>query len=457
VSRPLWWDDPEVTAAMAAPRPSLQGDTEADVAIVGGGFTGLWTALHVLRDEPSARVLVIERHVCGFGASGRNGGWAIANFAGSREVTARRHGREAAIAMQRAMFGAVDGVGRTAEEEGIDCHFVKGGTVTLARSPAHERRLRARVEDERSWGFEDDFVWLDPAATAARVEADGVLGAVYTPHCARLHPARLVVGLAAAVERRGGVIVEQTAVEAIEAGLVRSAQGDVRSPVIVRANEGFTRDLAGLRRRLVPMHSMMIATEPLPPDVWDRIGLRERETLTDGRYLVVYAQRTADGRVAIGGSVPPYYFGSHYRTSFPDDHPVFVEVANILRDILPPTAGATVTHSWGGPLGIPRDWYPSVGIDRATGVAWGGGYVGDGVAASYLAGRTLAALILEQETDDTALPWVDHPSRSWEPEPLRWLGIRAGQRLVSSVDDHEARTGAIPRRRTAALRTLIGE
>jgi glycine/D-amino acid oxidase-like deaminating enzyme len=456
MSRPLWWDDDEVAAAFAAPRASLDGSVDADIAIVGGGYTGLWTALHVLRSEPSTNVVLLEGNTCGFGASGRNGGWVTSHFAGSREVTARRHGRDAAIALQRAMFAAVDDLGVAAADEGIDCHYAKGGTLQLATSRPQLARLEAEVEHERSWGFGEDFIGLGAHEATARIGATGVLGGLFSPHCARIQPARLAVGLAAAVERRGGVIVERTRATAVESGVVRTERGDVRAPLVVRATEGFTRDLAGMRRTLAPLHSLMIATEPLPADVWEEIGWEARETLTDGRHLIIYAQRTADDRIAFGGRGAPYRFGSRYETEFGDGHRVFADLTRTLTSLLPVVAGAAITHRWGGPLGIPRDWYPSVGIDRGSGLAWGGGYVGDGVTTSYLAGRTLGALLLDQETADTELPWVGHRSRNWEPEPVRWLGITAGQRLVVSVDEHEFRTGETPRRRSAALGAMLG-
>ena len=457
MGRPLWWDDHDVAAAMGSPRPPLDGAVSADVVIVGGGFTGLWTAVHVLRLEPSAKVVVLEANTCGFGASGRNGGWVTSHFAGSRVATAKRHGRDAAIRFQRAMFAAVDDLGAAAAEEQIDCHYYKGGTLTFATTRPEVGRLRALLDDERSWGFtESDYRWLDPAEASASVAAAGVLGALHSPHCARIQPARLAVGLAAAVERRGGSIVERTRATSIEPGVVRTEHGAVKAPVVVRATEGFTRDLPGLRRRLAPLHSLMIATAPLPPSTWERVGWSARETLADGRHLFVYAQRTADDRIAIGGRGVPYRYGSRYITTFDDTHRVFADLTRSLFALVPDAAGAPITHRWGGPLGVPRDWYPSVGLDRSTGLAWAGGYVGDGVTTSYLGGRTVAALLLEQDTPDTALPWVGHHSRDWEREPLRWLGIKGGQRLIASVDEFEGRTGRTPGRRSSIVRALLG-
>ncbi len=452
-----FWHDSLPADDTLAPRPALPGDIVADVAIVGGGFTGLWTALYLRRRHPELRVVVLEADVVGFGASGRNGGWCSALLPMGLERMAAAAGRDAAIAMQRAMFDTVDEVGRVAAEEGIDCHYAKGGYLHLATSPAHTGRLRDELEEARRFGLGDeDLRWLDRSEAAARLAASGVLGALYTPHCAAIHPARLVRGLAQAVERAGAVIHEGTRVRSIKPGQVRTGAGRVRADVIVRATEGFTRTLRGERRTLVPLYSLMIATEPLPDDVWERIGLRQRETFNDARHLIIYGQRTADGRFAFGGRGAPYHFGSAIRPEFDRVAAVHESLRVTLRALFPAIGDAAVTHRWGGPLGVPRDWHCSVGLDQRRGLAWAGGYVGDGVATTNLAGRTLADLIGGEATELTALPWVDHRSRRWEPEPLRWIGINAGLRLPNSADETEAKTGRPARARTWATGRLLG-
>src|SRR6476659_4289374 len=277
--RPLsLWHDTLPDGDDLTPRAPLPGDRETDVAIVGAGFTGLWTALYLRRLDPSLRVALVEAEIAGFGASGRNGGWCSALFAGSRAATARAHGRDAAVALQRAMFATVDEVGRVLDAEGIDAHFHKGGTLELATRAPHVDRLRAHVESERSWGFGvDDVRWLDADEASARVNAAGVLGGSYTPHCARVHPARLVRGLAAAVERRGATIYEQSRVVDLAPGTVGTAGGRVRAERVVLATEGYTPRLPGRERAIAPVYSLMIATEPLPAQVWAKIGWAGRE------------------------------------------------------------------------------------------------------------------------------------------------------------------------------------
>jgi glycine/D-amino acid oxidase-like deaminating enzyme len=435
----FWLDD---CGDDLSPRPSLDGDAEFDVAIVGGGYTGLWTAYYLAGADPSLKIAVVEKEICGFGASGRNGGWCSALFAGSRRRTAKLHGRDAAIALQRAMFTTIDEVGKVVQAEGIDVAWHKGGTLSLATTPAHLARLRADIEDERAWGFGDeDYAWLEASEARARLDVVGLLGAVFTPHCARIHPARLVRGIARAVESRGVHIFEDTAATAIEPRIVVTERGRISARVVVSAIESYTAALPGFRRALTPVYSLMIATEPLPSEFWDVVGWSGRETMTDGRHVLIYAQRTADDRVAIGGRGAPYHFASRIRDSFDRDDGVFSEIESVLKSLMPAAERARVTHRWGGPVGIPRDWYSSVGYERETGLAWAGGYVGDGVSTTNLAGRTLTDLILERSSELTALPWVNHRSRKWEPEPLRWIGMNLGFRLAAAADRVENRSG----------------
>jgi len=438
------------------PRPSLAGDVAVDVAIVGAGFTGLWTAYYLAKRDPSLRIVVLEKEVAGFGASGRNGGWSSALFPASIGWLARRHGRDAAVAQHRAMQAAVDEVGRVVAAENIDCSWHKGGTVSLARTPVQVQRAREEVAEAREWGFgPEDLKLLDAQEASERLAATSVLGGTYTPHCAAIHPARLVRGLARSVEASGVPIYEHTPVTDIAPGVVRTTHGDVRAEVLVRAMEGYTPTLPRHHRDLAPVYSLMLATEPLSEDFWARTGLAERETWHDLRHLVIYGQRTTDGRLAFGGRGAPYHFGSRIRPAHDREPSVFAGLRRILDELFPHLDGARVTHTWGGPLGIARDWCASVGLDRATGLAWAGGYVGDGVTTTNLAGRTLADLITGQVSDLTRLPWVGHRSPRWEPEPLRWLGVTTALRLMSSADAEELRTGR-PSRRAAVITRLTG-
>jgi len=437
------------------PGDPLPGDLDVDVAIAGAGYTGLWTAYYLSRADPGLKVVVCEREIAGFGASGRNGGWCSALFPASLGKLERMAGRDAAIGMQRAMQATVDEVGRAAAAEGIDCHWAKGGTVQLARSATQMERAIEEVAEARSFGFgEEDLRLLSAADARALAGATDVLGGTYTPHCAAIHPARLVRGLAGVVRRRGVSLFERTPVLRIDPGQLVTATGTVRARYVIRATEGYTARLPGLRRTVAPVYSLMIATAPLPESAWAEIGLAGRPTFTDLRHLIIYGQRTADGRLAFGGRGAPYHLGSAVRPSFDRVPAVFAALRRTLAELFPVLGDVAVTHGWGGPIGVPRDWCASVGLDRSTGLGWAGGYVGDGVSTTNLAGRTLADLITGTDSEITRLPWVGHRSPLWEPEPLRWFGVNTGLHVMSLADRQEARTGRPSRAAQVAGRFL---
>jgi glycine/D-amino acid oxidase-like deaminating enzyme len=424
-----------------SPRPALPGPASYDVAIVGAGLTGLWTAYYLSLADPALRIAVLEAEVAGFGASGRNGGWCSALFPTPWRALARDSGAGEALRLHRAMADTVLEVGKVVDTEGIDAHYHRGGTVTLARSAAQLVRLREEVDVARERGFgEDDLRMLDAAEARSQLDAAGVVGGMFTPHCAAVHPARLVRGLARAVEARGVDLFERTRVREIGPGFAATDVGRVTADVVVRATEGYTPALAGAKRAIAPVYSLMVATEPIPESTWESVGLADRPTFSDGRHVIIYGQRTADGRLAFGGRGAPYHFGSRVRPANDQEPRVFAMLQDTLRDLLPQLGAVGFSHAWGGPLGIARDWAASVGLDRTTGLAWAGGYVGDGVGTTNLAGRTLADLILERDSDLVTLPWVNHHSRPWEPEPLRWLGINAGLQAMRLADWEERRT-----------------
>ena len=424
------------------PRPALDGDTEADVAIVGGGFTGLWTAYYLTERDPSLSILVIERDICGFGASGRNGGWCVGELVAGVESYTRRADHGAASRLMRHVHGAVDEVGRVAAAESIDCDFAKGGVIRFARNRAQARRQEAEIEHCRAQGIGEDVIrLLSPGQVREYANPTDLHGGVFYEPCAALDPARLVRGLADAVERRGVRIVEQTAATSLDGGRVTTSGGIVTAPVVIRATEAYTRDLPGQRRALVPLYSLMIATEPLDQATLTEIGLATRPTFADDRYAVIYGQRTADDRIAFGGRAVPYRYGSRISPATERDRRSHDLIRKVLVEIFPVLADAEITHRWGGVLGAPRNWMPSVRFDRSHGFGTAGGYVGEGVAPSNLAGRTLADLITGTDSELVDLAWVGIESRPWEPEPLRWLGIRGTRAVMGWADRKEFRTG----------------
>jgi glycine/D-amino acid oxidase-like deaminating enzyme len=442
--RSLWWsalDSPVV------PRPSLDHHLDVDVAIVGGGFTGLWTARELLRRDPSLQICVLEKSVCGFGASGRNGGWASALFPLGNEVLVGRYGIEAFTHLRHLLEDSVSSLGVDAQTDGINAHFTQGGTLTFARSELQATRLQARVISAHNLGANDNDVrWLDSDEAAERADVAGALGATYTPHCARIHPARLVRGLNDVNAKLGVQIFENTMVTRIVPGRrghqpeVVTVGGTVHADFVVRATEGFTSTLPGQRRALAPLYSLMIASEPLCDAFWDEVGLRNYETFADDRHLIIYGQRTDDNRFAFGGRGAPYHFGSTVEQRFDHNDKVFSLLETTLRELFPSMSGE-ITHQWGGPLAMPRDRSPSVNVDYHTGLASAGGYTGDGVVLSHVAATALADLLTKPdvETAHTRLPFVHHRSKRWEVEPLRWLGINVGLGLATWADRSENR------------------
>ncbi|WP_269854516.1 NAD(P)/FAD-dependent oxidoreductase [Streptomyces sp. RPT161] len=423
-----------------APREPLPGDAAADVCVVGGGYTGLWTAYYLKKAAPFLRIVVLESRFCGYGASGRNGGWLYNGIAG-RDRYARLHGHDAAVRLQRAMNDTVDEVIRVAEEEGIDADIHKGGVLEVARTPAQLARLKAFHEAETAFG-EKDRLLLGAAGAAERIRVAGTVGGTWTPHGARIHPVKLVHGLAAAAEALGVVIHESTPVTEIRPKHAITPYGTVRAPYVLRCTEGFTAGIRGQRRSWLPMNSSMIVTEPLPRRVWDTIGWEGMETLGDMAHAYMYAQRTADDRIALGGRGIPYRFGSRTDNDGRTQESTVAALREILVRFFPATAGVAIDHAWSGVLGVPRDWCASVELDRATGLGWAGGYVGSGVATANLAARTLRDLVQLDSgqgaaTELTGLPWVGHRVRRWEPEPFRWLGVHGLYAAYRAADGRE--------------------
>ncbi len=446
----FWFDSlVESGADDLAPRPALSGDCEVDVAIVGAGLTGLWSAYYLLKRDPGLRVILLEKEIAGFGASGRNGGWCSALFPSSTAAMERRHGLDAALAMRCAMIDTVAEVGRAAAAEGIDCDFARGGTLLFARSQPQLERARSEIAEARHYGVDRVEELGD------RTHPTKTLATLLEPECARLHPGKLVRGLAKVVESMGATIAEHTEVKSWEPHRVHTSRGTVTAESIVIATEGFGASLPQTHRRILPLYSLMIATEPLPDSFWDEIGIGHGQTFSDFRHLLIYGQRTADNRFAFGGRGARYHWGSTIRSEYDRVPRVFEHLRRTLVELFPQAADAVVTHRWGGPIGVPRDWHASVEFDEKTGIAWAGGYVGDGLSTTNLAGRTIADLLTNAETELVDLPWVNHRSRTWEPEPLRFVGANLGL-VAMDIADLEERVTQRPSLAAKIMSPLVG-
>lgn len=449
------WADTTEPSLMGSLGGKLHGDHKADIGIVGAGYTGLWTAYYLLTLQPSLSISIVDAKYAGFGASGRNGGWVSALFPASLETLAQQSNREDAIRMHRTMTANIGDVGAVIEQHQWDVDWHHGGTVVAARTPVQLARAVDEVRSMQSWGLGEDLTFLDAGAITQRVNVTDALGGTFTPHCAAINPFKLVRHLATYLREQGVTFFESTPVSEISPGLIRVDGGSLRAPITIRATEGYTRTLHGESRTLAPVYSLMLATEPLPPDVLAEIGLRNRETFADYRNLIIYGQRTADNRIAFGGRGAPYFYGSKISSAQDRNAKVHRELWRTLTDLFPVLHNSRVTHTWGGPLGIARDWWASCGFDPLTGMGWSGGYVGDGVGTSHLGGKTLAHLITGTPSELTTLPWVNHHSRPWEPEPLRWLGANAALIAMERSDDYENRTGRVSLA-AQAVKKLIG-
>jgi len=451
-----WYAEIGVPPTAPPDRAPLEGDRRADVVIAGGGFTGLWTAYYMSRARPDAEIVVLEREFAGFGASGRNGGWMSAHFAGNRDHMARTHGRDSVIALQHGMQSAIDEIISVCRDEGIEADLVKEGVLMVARSAAQEARMHAALAEDRTWGEgPEDIVALSASELEERLRISGARGALFSPHCARVQPAKLVTGLARAVARRGVRICEDTTVLSLEPGRAVTDRGTVSAPVVLRCLEGFTPSVAGAERELLPLNSAIIVTDPLGDERWRRIGWERAELLGDMAHAYMYAQRTADGRIALGGRGVPYRFGS--RTDrYGETQPATIrQLVSILHAFFPETADVAIDHAWCGVLGVRRDWTPTVRFDRASGLGDAGGYVGSGVTTTNLAARTLVDLVTGTESDLVGLPWVRDRARRWEPEPLRWLGARLVYGLYRTADQRESGSDSASTDPLAKLAGLI--
>lgn len=422
-----------------APGPPLQGDMEADVAIVGAGFTGLWTAYYLRQAAPSLRVVLLEKEFAGFGASGRNGGQLVGGFAWSREKYLATSTRREVLAMQDAMAGTVDEIIAVAERENIDADILRVDNIYAATNAAQLHRVKAIYEEARRWDASAPVELIGADAARARINVRNVLGAMVLHGAARVQPAKLVRGLAVAARRMGAQIFEQTTVLGIEKGKVTTDRGSVRAPIIIRATEGFTAELPGQERSWLPLNSAQIVTEPLPQALWEEIGWKGHELLSDKAHTYCYAQRTREGCITLGGRGVPYRFGSRTDIRGLTQQATIDQLHAMLVRLLPQTSALRINHAWCGVLAVPRDWCTTVGLDPQSGIGWAGGYVGMGVSSSNLFGRTLRDLVLGRDTELARLPWVNRAVRRWEPEPLRWLGVHGMYRLYRLADNREHR------------------
>jgi glycine/D-amino acid oxidase-like deaminating enzyme len=451
------------TAGDLTPRPTLDGDHDVDVVVVGAGYTGLWTAWYLAQRDPLLRIAICESEIAGYGASGRNGAWCSAGIGMTTEGLIRRYGAATAGDVVLAMRDTVNEIGRVCVAAGIAAEYRKGGMLRIARGPQETAAMQAGIDSYGALGLDSDLQVLSADELAERVNVASARGALFDPHCATVHPGHLVRGLAAAVEQRGVTLYERTPVTQISGGgngnksadrFVCTPGGRLRAGAIVIATEAWTSNLPGYQRALLPIYSLVVLTDPLSPQQWAAIGWEGHECLSSHRLTVDYLSRTLDGRILFGGRGAPYHFGSRVAPRFDRHTATHQELRAMVSEWFPALRDARIAAEWGGPLGMPRDWLPNFRYDAATGIAAAWGFTGQGVAASNLAGRTLADLMTHRPSPLTVLPMVGHRSRRWEPEPLRWIGARYIQRAFARIDDRAQHTGRAPSGRSLAERLM---
>ena len=416
-----WW---LAEAGVPPPRPALDGDIDADVAVVGGGYTGMWTAWFVSELEPDARVVVLETDRCGMGPSGRNGGFANSMWPSLASLRERFGGR-AALEIARASEAEVEGIGAWCEKQGVDAWYRHGGYLQVSTTALHDHACRAAREACVELGEPDACVPQSSPEVRERCASPAFRSGAYYPAAATVQPARLALGLRERLVERGGLVFERSRarrLRRVSGGiLVETDAGRVRAPSVVLAAGGRLAAHWPLRRRLTVASSHMVITEPVP-DVLEAIGWTRGECITDSRAMVQYFRATPDGRIAFGwggGRVVP---GARLNGRAEVDARVVAEVEGRLLRLFPSLRGRRIEHAWGGPIDVSPTHLPMIGSLGDGRVHYAFGYTGNGVAPSRLAGRALASMAMDRRDEHTRLALVEPPPVRVPPEPFRYAG-----------------------------------
>jgi glycine/D-amino acid oxidase-like deaminating enzyme len=419
-ARGYWLEE----AGPPEPLPPQEGELEADVVVVGGGYTGLWTAWWIGEAEPEARVVLLEAEECGTGPSGRNGGFVNA-MSFHLPSMIERFGDQAALRLARAAREAVRGVGRWCEEQRVDAWYRAGGYLQVSSMPAHDGDWDRVIAAWRRHGEADACVALDREQVRARCASPLFRGGAFYEDAATVQPARLALGLRARLVDRGVAVHEGSRVVRLESspGGVRAGteRGAVRARTAVLAVGAAAAGVRPLRRRLTVTSSHIVITEPVP-DVLEKVGWTGGESITNSRALIYYFRTTPDGRIAFGwggGRVVP---GARLRRWAELDRGVVAEVERALVRFFPALAGRRIEHAWGGPIDVSPIHLPFVGSLGGGRVHFALGYTGNGVGPAHMLGRILASRALGRHDEWTALPLVEPPLVRVPPEPLRYVG-----------------------------------
>ncbi len=401
------------------------GDLEVDVAIIGGGFTGLSTAIHLRKAAPGLQVAVLEAEVVGYGASGRNGGFSMTLFGLEPAVTRALFGRQRMLEAHRYMERAVDYVDALVREHHIQSDYWFPGFLRAATTPGYVKRIQHDLELLTSMGV-GGIEWIDEQAIRAQVDSPRFLGGWWEPRCGLLDPAKQARELKRVAQELGAQVYERSPVSEIRRGAkfsLHTPGGVVRAGKIVFATNAYSHLIPQLRRKQVPAFTHMVATEPLTPAQLGDIGWANRQGIEDARNLVHYFRLSIDNRLVMGGSDVSIAYGADMERDL--NARVFDDLERDVAWLFPTLKGVRFTHRWGGPVSVPVDLAPAIGHIGDRRAVYSLGCVGHGVSMTHLNGCLLADLVLERESDLTGVWFVDRRTIPWPPEPLRLAASHA--------------------------------
>ena len=444
---PSWWQERAARRAPPPPRPRLEGSGDVDIAIVGAGFTGLWTSIVLAGRHPGLRIAVVERERVGFGASGRNGGFAMTMVGRSIHDLRRKVGPRHARAIHLAMGGTLERIERFCAAEGIDAELSRPGLLTVSNGPEQDVRIEQDLAASRRLGL-DDLTPLDASGCRALVAEEGVRRGHLEENALLVNPAALALGLAAAAERRGVVIHERSAVTRLDgdaSGVVlHSPQGALRAGRALLATNAYAHAVPRLRRFLFTVCAYIVCTEPLSDAQWARVGWERRLGVEDRRVMPHFHRPTPDGRILWGGrDAPVSRVGPDPRRD--RDPRIFGRLEQTFRSAFPQLDDVRVTEAWGGPVGATVSCLPHVGWLHPGRVAYALGYSGHGVGPSALVARVAADLLMERDSPLLRLPLVTRRPIPMPPGPLRWSLLDAAQRVLQAADDRGGARGPVGR------------
>jgi len=457
---PAWWlEDALVREGDPAPAAPLTGDATADVAVVGGGYTGLWTALALREQAPDLRITLLEAEICGHGPSGRNGGFVHGYWGALGSVLAVL-GEEQGLELARAGEQIIPGIRAWAEARGEDIWLREGGMLEVSASPAQDRSVAKAVAAAAGVGRSDQAVALTPEEVAQRVSSPAFRSGVFYPECATVHPGLLARALRRAAIDAGVELHEQTPVTAVRAGSpneLETPEGILWAPEVVLATNAALTGWRPAARHMTNFGSYVVLTEPAP-ELLAEIGWTGGEALVDGRMFLHYFRTTDDGRVLMGSGTGPIGFGGRIDDRFSRDSPTAARAEAGLRRLLPGLAGARIERAWGGPIDVSADHLPFFRTNPGTRIHYGAGYSGNGAGPSWLGGRILASLALGADDEWTRLPLATRDVPRLPGEPFRRLGGGLVRWAIMACEaaEEEGRTPSVAARASAALPRLLG-